>query len=291
MKKLKIEEIGKKIKDFYNMSFAIYKYTANGFIFYVNDICYYFLPCDFEENYLKLLLQLQQEIFLKGIKCHEFILNKKGEILSDGFVLLKVNVVIEEIDFDDVRAFHIPIDTKLYSEYVAMPDFWRKKIDYLEFQLSELSTSVLINNSFDYYLGVSELILRYLNDVPRDNTTLYLSHKEFKSLNSLDFYNPLYFTFDYYLRDVAHYIKLKNDFELLYSILDQYSFTKYEYAYFFARICFPFQYFNLLSTSLLNGEGEKELGVYLLQNKKYEDFLLQMEKVFGIYIFSWIQND
>ncbi len=286
---LDIEELKKLVYANYQMQIDSYKEISEGYVFFNNDVCYYFVPSVFDVSYLQMVYEIQKEATKKGVRCHEFVLNSKGGLVSEHYILFKLNTLIDEITFDDIRAFSISVDSSFIKEYVSMPDFWRKKIDYLEFQLSELSSSILINNSFDYYLGVAEIILKYLHEIPDDKGVLCLSHKEFKSLNSLDFYNPLYFTFDYYLRDVAYFIKFTNDFELLYSILDTYSFRPYEYAYFFSRMCFPFFYFNLLSEVLLNEKNEKQLGKYILQNKEYENFLFHMEKIFGVYIFSWLE--
>ena len=80
---------------------------------------------------------------------HDFIFNKEGNLLSEGYVLFKCNVLNDEIVFDDIMIFSSVNIVDNNDQYVSMDKFWEAKIDYLERQLSEMSSSHLINNSFE----------------------------------------------------------------------------------------------------------------------------------------------
>ena len=119
---------------------------------------------------------------------------------------------------------------------------------------------------------------------------LVLSHKIFKSKSTIDFYNPLYATCDLYLRDIAYYIRISNEWDLLYNILDNYKFSNYEYAYFFVRMVFPFEYFSNLEDILIDKKTEDKLLDIINNYKNYEKYLLKMQEIFGIWVFSWLRE-
>ena len=102
-------------------------------------------------------------------------------------------------------------------------------------------------------------------------------------------YSPLNVGVDLPLKDIAAYIRIKNDHNLLYELLDKQNYNDYQYL--FVRMTFPFNYFYEVSNVLLDNKNNKSLikivdGVY-----DYEKYLLTMEKAFGIYIFSWIKKE
>lgn len=272
-----------------NYKIAIDNYFEhdNGIVFTLNGCNYFYLSTVYDEDYLNMLADITLEL-KNRIKLHEFVLNKDGKILSDGYVLLKMHGFIDEIDLNDVRKFIIPVNSKYHKYFVNMIDFWHKKIDYLELQVIELCNNKLINNSFDYYLGIAEMLLIYLGHY-NNNYDLYLSHKVFKSLSNIDFYNPLNITFDSKYRDLAYYIRISNDSNLLNEVIKYVS--KEEYNYFFVRLVFPFEYFEALNNVLVDKKQEKELVNIINNIDNYENWIKEIEDLLGIHIFNWLKKE
>lgn len=276
------------LKKFYEIEIDQFEEVNEGILFCIDGIYYYFIKTIFDEDYLKKTYDICFFIRSKNIRIHDFVLNNKGSLLSDGFVLFKINTFVENVRIEDVSLFNIIIN-EYKDEYVSFEKFWEDKIDYLELQLSELSTSKLVNNSFDYFVGISELLLSFYKDNYLYDGNVYLVHKSFKSLSTLDFYNPLNITLGCRYKDVVSYIKMTSNFELLYNLLAKISTN--EKVYLFCRMCFPFKYFDIVNDIVLNDKSEEVL-IDIVENVSfYEKFLLEMEKVFGIYLFHWIKKE
>lgn len=271
----------------YNISIDNYYEHDNGIVFSLNGCNYFYLSTLYDEAYLNMLADIIVQLKNK-IRLHEFVLNKDGKILSNGNVLLKMHGFIDTIDLHDIKNYPLQVNPKYQKFFVSMIDFWYKKIDYLELQVTELCDNKLINNSFDYFLGIAEMLLIYLRHF-NNNYDLYLSHKVFKSLSSIDFYNPLNMTFDSKYRDLAYYIRLSNDTNLLEKAIKY--VNKDEYNYFFVRLVFPFEYFEALNDVLIDKKQEKELVNIINNIDKYEEWILMVEDLLGIHIFNWLKKE
>ena len=274
------------LEKYYKIKVDNYYAYNNGIIFFLNGDYYYFVETVYDDDYINMIVDIVIELKNK-IRFHEFILNKDGAIKSNNYVLLKINGLIDDINLVDINNFCLPIDIKYNKYFVNMVDFWYKKIDYLEMQIVELSDNLLINNSFDYYIGISELLLIYLNK-NMNNYNLYLSHKVFNSISNIDFYNPLNITFDSKYRDIAYYIRATNDIDLLFKILD--NMDKNEYVFLFVRLVFPFEYFNALNEVLIDKKDENCLIKIVNNIDSYEQWIKKISDIFGIHIFNWIEK-
>ena len=275
------------LKKYYNISVDNYYEYDNGIIFTLNGCNYFYLSTIYDQAYLEMLANIILELKNK-IRLHEFVLNKDGNILSDGYVLLRMHGFIDTIDLNDINKYTIEVNSSHYKYFINMVDFWYKKIDYLELQVTELSDNKLINNSFDYYVGIAEMLLIYLKQY--DNKyNLYLSHKVFKSLSNIDFYNPLNMTFDSKYRDLAYYIRLNKDVELLEKVI-KYT-NKNEYNYLFVRLVFPFEYFEALNNVLIDKKNEKELVSIINNIDNYEEWIQTIEDILNIHIFNYIKKE
>lgn len=276
------------LSEYYNIFIDDYKEYKDGLIFQVDGINYYLVKTSYDTAYINELIKVCEEVRKQNVLLHDFIKNKNNEFLSNGYILFKINVLMDDIDLNDIKKFNSIDSNKYLKEYIKMEDFWQNKIDYFEVQISELSDNKLINHSFDYYIGIAEIIILFLKKHPTKND-LCLSHKSLDSISTLEFYNPLNITFDLKLKDMASYIRMTNNYELLNDLLDQIDWS--DKAYLFTRMVFPFRYFNIISDMVVDNEEEHEL-INLLNNvKKYEAYLSQMQKMFGIYIFSWIKKE
>ena len=276
------------LSEYYGIVINYYKEYKDSLIFQVNGINYFLVKTFYDSTYINELIKVCEEVRKQNILLHDFIRNKNNEFLSNGYILFKINVLMDDIDLNDIKRFNSIDCNKHLKEYIKMEDFWQNKIDYFEVQISELSDNKLINHSFDYYIGIVEIIILFLKKHPTKND-LCLSHKSLDSISTLEFYNPLNITFDLKLKDMASYIRMTSNYELLNDLLDQIDWS--DKAYLFTRMVFPFRYFNIISDMVVDNEEEHEL-INLLNNvKKYEVYLSEMQKIFGIYIFSWIKKE
>ena len=275
----------KRLNKYYGIDINEFKEYNDGIIFFVGGDYYYFVKSLYDEEYINFLFNICTE--LKNIKLHSFVFNKENKLISDGYVLFKLNNLIDDITIQDIYSF-INVDCSKYkNDYIFMDKFWEDKIDYLEIQLTELSNNKLINNSFDYFVGIAEILIGYLKDnFDKESLNLCLSHRCFNSLSTIEFYNPLNISFDIYLKDIASYIRITKNRELLLDVIDKESRNLNYLKYFFVRMVFPFSYFREVSNVLIDGKNNEGLVKIVNNEYEYECYIYEMEKIFGIYIFS-----
>lgn len=277
------------LKEYYGIEIKEYKEYNDGILFFVNDTNYYLTKTFFDKIYVDKCYEFYLILKTRKIKIHDFVFNKNHELLSEEYVLLKLNDFIEQVTFNDVYLFSNIIVNE-YKDYIDMLSFWYKKIDYLEKQVTELSKNRLVNYSFDYFVGISEqLLLYYKNNYIKQSDNIYLAHRALNSLDSIDFYNPLNIMGGDKYKDIISYIRLKSDWDLFLELLDKVNSN--DKIYIFVRMCFPFRYFDLVSDIVLEGKSDEELAILLSKIKEYEDYLIEVEKVSGIHLFSWIKKE
>ena len=274
------------LKKYYKIDIKDYQKYKDGIIFQIDGINYLFTKCYFNKEYIDNLYQICNNF--KQLKLHDFVFNKDKQLISEEYILFKINVLIDNITLEDIIKFN-SIDCNMYkNNYISMQTFWENKIDYLEIQISELSDNPLINKSFDYYIGIAEILIQYLKKHPL-NIDLCLSHKGLHSINSLEFYNPLYLSFDLKYKDLATYIRQTNDYNLLFKIIDN-RVDDTNYNYFFVRMIFPFDYFDIISDMVIDLEEEKILVNMLNNIEEYEKYIGEIQDIFGIYLFPWLKK-
>ena len=99
----------------------------------------------------------------------------------------------------------------------------------------------------------------------------------------------MYVTLDLKLRDIASYIVLNKDYDLLYKIIT--NLNDYERLFLFCRLIIPYKYFELLDDVITKELDDKELVKYINNYKVYEDYVRDIEKIFNINIFKWIKKE
>lgn len=277
------------LKKYYGIEIVDYSVYDEGILFFVDGEKYYFTKCHYDKEYVDYLFQICNQF--STIPLHRFVLNKNGEILSSTYVLFRLTVFVDEITLYDIKRFQSISCDDYLQDYLFMDKFWEDKIDYLEVQLSELSDNKLINNSFDYYVGVGEILISYLKKTYyKGNIHLCLSHKCLNSVSTIDYYNPLHISIDHPLKDMASYIRMTSNEELLLNTIEQIK-NQDDLHYFFVRMVFPFSYFDEISKVIVDKAEEKNVITMINQVASYEDYLWRMEKIFGITLFSWIKKE
>ena len=219
------------------------------------------------------------------------------------YVLIRLKGIInDEITLKDIIDNNTKYRTKNNKNNIDLNSLWSKKIDYLEYQVSELGTNYdEVLNSFSFFVGLSENAISYLNvnNINYDNTHKTISHLRIKN-NTLfiDYYNPMNILIDYDIRDYAEYIKYKllitddidNDIKY---ILNNADLSIDDIKLLYARLMFPTFYFDKVEEILIDKKEEKELDKYIDIIPRYinmlKDVYLEINKKgISIDIPEWI---
>lgn len=281
------------LKEKYKIEIDDYYEYKGGIIFFLDGDRYYFVKHNYDDEFFNILIEMIQELKTKQVYLHEFILDKLGRVNADGYCLMKIIIFGDEITEKEMQRFYAirNFNEEFYKQYVSLIELWYKKLDYLEYQVSELSNRLIINNSFDFYLGITEVVLQYLNNFSDVSMKQYLSlaHRSLSSFNVIDFYNPLNIIIDIYTRDLGLYVKNNQDYDYLYQFMQNASHD-YAYYYLYARLILPSDYFKILEDILLDNQQEKELSNYINKYLEYEEYIKCIDEMFGFSLFSWIKK-
>ena len=244
------------IKFYYNIYPDTLYEILNGYYFFVGDIKYYFVLFDRDIKEIEFLVKISNDLYNKNILVDTFIQNKDGKfyvILEDKvYVMLRVNSIESDLlNIKDIVYFN----NLLISDNVKSIDsnwaiLWGKRVDEFESMVSELNTELpIVQESFDYFVGLAENAIVYFNEAVMStslaNTKINLNHKRIpEMLYSGYINNPLTFTFDYDVRDVSEYIKLKFfkssiDYAEIEDLILSGHYSKGSLMILFARLMYP----------------------------------------------------
>ena len=217
-----------------------------------------------------------------GILCHDILLNKDGKIISnyDGknYLLLrdaintKGNITENELINSDLILN--------YKEENGLKNKWQIKNDYYEEEINKVyKDNKYIKESFDYYIGLSELAITLLNYVNFNNVMYYVQHNRLKYNESLiDYFNPINMVVDSRVRNIALYIKsnfFENDilFHDVVNIINKMNLNNDEAILFIARLLYPDYYFDLCDDIIDENYNNDKLIICIKKNVSYEAFL------------------
>lgn len=252
------------------------------------------------------IYNLTLEMINDHIPLYKIILTKDNNILflyENNYYILMIlpNIKNKIISYEDILAFnYVPVNTKYKSiDKSSWPYFWSKKIDYLEYQFSQIEKKYpLIRKCLNYYIGIWENSISYYNDnIIIDNVPKVVCHKRITVKSDLlEFFNPLNLVIDYKERDIADYIK---------SYIYEENYTK-EKIFFFvksiplednsiirfiSRIMFPSTYFDLYEEIIYDKRDETILEKVIANRKSY-DFLIKIVfeyyQKYNIPMIDWI---
>lgn len=276
------------LREYYDIKIDYYREYNDGIVFFVNGDYFYFFKTFLSSIDVESLYKIYLSLKRRGIVLHDYVFNNNNEILSNQYVLIKLNYLITDIDISDISRLSVMLneDVELKDDFI---NNWLTKIDYLEKQVVELSNNQLVNNSFDYFVGIAEALLTFYQDNYSNNNDNYLVHTCFRTLNTIDFYNPINLSVGNKYKDIVSYIKLTNNWELLGSILDVVDIN--DRFYIFIRLCFPFEYFLSVNSFLVDSTDEKEILNIINRLDEYERYLNKIDDLFGYKLFYWTKKD
>lgn len=281
------------IEYFYNIKIPELYQDNNIYYFFLGITKYYLCTLNRPIDDLETLKQLCLELKAKNVITYDFVLNIEGKIFTSynnvNYVLLKSpkyenqKITYNDINYIMLNTYDIKIDKKLLrNDWINL---WCEKIDYYEYQISELSRKYkILHNTIDYYIGLGENAISYLvNNKEKNNEERFvLSHKRIKtSFNSFGFYNPLSYIIDSRVRDTTEYIKdaFFNDMIGINEVKNIITYNNYnydEYVLFIARLLFPSYYFDVYDEIINNNLDENNIMKIVNKSDDYERFLSQI---------------
>ena len=281
------------IEYFYNIKISEIYHDNNIYYFFLGITKYYLCPLNRPIEDLEPLKQLCLELKTKNILTYDLVLNIEGKLYTVynnvNYVLLKSpkyenqKITYNDINYIMLNTYDIKIDKKLLRNNWI--NLWSEKIDYYEYQISELSRKYkILHNTIDYYIGLGENAISYLvnNQQKNKQERFILSHKRIKTnYNSFEFYNPLSYIIDSRVRDTTEYIKdaFFNDMIGINEVKNIIIYNNYnydEYVLFIARLLFPSYYFDIYDEIINNDLDENNIIKIVNKTKDYEIFLSQI---------------
>lgn len=270
---------------------------------------YYFTKWKRSLEEFQELLNLIYELQIRKIPAFSFIINVEGNYLTkineDLYVLVEVDNPLHEYGLTDMlgRNKILRLNKKKSMLYRNnWKRLWSEKVDYLEYQISEMGKKYpIILNSFSYFAGLAENAICYLNNLSlsTDNLPVVLAHRRVSFPNlRLNYDNPLNFIFDVEVRDVAEYIKSMVFINEELSYIELKAFLDISHPDFnslillYARLLYPSYYFDLHEKIINEDEAEESLLKVIDFIPRQEIFLKKAWNIINDYIpipsISWL---
>ena len=300
------------IEYYYNLSIDKLYIEKDNYHFILFNHDFYFVFFKRTKKDLEEILELVNELNQKGIYTHKLLMNINKSFLTKvddlDYILIEVTNKDDIISINDMLNYNKILSLngekkELYRNNWAY--LWSTKVDYFESQLSEIKADKIILNTFDYYLGLTENAIYYVNNINNKYKMSFvdkivLSRKRILYTNyNLNYYNPLTFIFDLEVRDIAEYIKscfFKEDDAMLELItyLKSTKLTIYSYNMLFARLLYPSYYFDMYDEVINKNEDSQKLLNIISKVNDYELFLKKAYKQISLYAMlediSWLKS-
>lgn len=300
------------INYYYNFDLTEIEENNNyaSFNYYGED--FYFVFFNRTEEELKDIVAICTELKGKGIRVHDIIINRESSFVTkvgdNYYMLLKLNSYKDEdINFISLCEYSSKLKLNSYNSKLYRNnwgDLWSKKVDYFEYQITELGRDKkIILDSFSYYIGLAENAISYVNKINKvigisDNDSITLSHRRiFYPNTNLNYLNPLSFIFDLEVRDIAGYLKVEffngeDSFLDLQTYLKIRKLTPYSYHMLYARLLYPSYYFDIYEDIMNNNGDEEKLIPIIKKVDEYEEFLkkayIEISKYTNLERIDWI---
>lgn len=288
------------IRYYYGINIEEYKEKNEEIIFTSNGITYEFVICDGNIN---LLMEVYTILVAYHVYCHEIIVNKNNTILTNynnkNYVLIKKHIDNNDtVNLNNIYNYDISVKTNQKLNWKVL---WEKKLDYYEYQISELGLKYnKLRESFRYYSGLCECAISLLNYVDYNNIRMGISHKRVNNDETInEFTNPLNIIIDNITRDLASYIQSsvmhgKTDVNEVTDFIKNINLTSDEYILFMSRLIYPSYYFDIYDSIIQEKLDENAVDEVIKKNSSYELFLrkiyLFIKNKSNIPYIEWLHN-
>lgn len=281
-----------KIRYEYKIDVDELEEQINYYHFQFNNQDFYLTKIRRNMNEFQDLIKLYQELLTKNYPVHQIIptVNNSLTILvnDEAYILLLVTNPNQEYNLNDMLKMGdmLVVNSSHNSlERTSWAQLWSDKIDYFEYQISELGKDKkVVINTFGYFVGLCENAISYVNDtnltIKPVNSKMVLSHKRvFYPNTHLNYDNPLNMIFDLEVRDVAEYLKKEALYDLDYALIDLQTYLKirkldlYSLSMLYARLIYPSYYFDLYEKVMNFNVDEDCLIKIMEKTPQIEEFL------------------
>ena len=302
------------INYYYNLNPTKITKHFNYYYFFINYELYYFTPYTRKPSDLNAIYNLNQTMNNLNININKIIINKDNNpltiIKNTPYILMKIYININkpltlpEISY--ISNIKLNYDSNLMrSNWLSL---WTKKIDYLEYhQEQNYQKYPLISKSFDYFVGLAENAISYINytinnELPDKSDIGVISHDTIKIDDTIyNLYNPLNIIIDHKSRDLAEYIKIsffKDNYQII-EELDEYFkynyYSKYAICLLIARILYPSFYFDTYDNIINKHKRESSILKITSRIEEYELYLKEiieyLNKYYPIKEINWLKKE
>ncbi len=289
-----------KIMLFYNLENIEVSKNGDNYFFRIKDKMFSFEKIYSISKFKEMLSFLNKTGYLRSFKIIKNIYGQDTTLIDNTWFVLLMHYE-EKIDlYQEIMHPFFISGTNIYPE--RWDFLWIRKIDYYEYQVVHVSPYYpILVESFNYFIGLAENAISYVNynfySKSRNDAKISLCHFRISLQN---FFDPLNFTIDYYVRDVAEYFKFLF-FSYQYKDFDFESFLKNsnlsfdDFVLLYSRLLFPSYYFDLYDDILNKQVSENQLKKIIFRQNEYYMFLQYIYDVICTFVFippiSWIKKE
>ena len=297
----------KIINNFYKLFPSKLYVIDNGFRFFARDYEYLFLTYYDNIENLKVLADVSNKLYYKKIYVNTFVPTVEGSLYVDvegvNYVLFRINSSVKDCyNLNDVSKFNYSFNSYDYNlKIVPWFRVWSDKVDLLENTMADLNKEYpLLQEVFPYYIGLAENAISYCRNAiqPNENLLITINHNRVGIEDTFEYlYNPLTFTFDYDVRDIAEYIKNKFlfhslDFAEVESLFKNHKFSKTSLILLFSRLLYPSYFFDICKLIREEEKEESVLEKLILKSDAYEELLndiyFLIKKIYDVPKIDWL---
>lgn len=295
------------INYYYNLYADKIHQTNQKYRFETNNQKYVLMPVDRTNEEVKELYNLTLNLYQKNFLCHQFVLNKDGNLITiinniPYALFIVYNDSNLEINLEDIIKLSDLKSTEKSLRRDNWLELWKGKVDYIEYQMSQFGKKYpLINESLNYYIGLSETSISLLQYIPNYQNDVVVNHRRLRfNTTVFEFYNPLNFVLDTRVRDVIEYFKsLFFQGEDITEDLKRYIYinklNRVECLLLLARLIFPTFYFDLYEDILISNLDEKVILKILNKASDYQKFIsniyMYLKDFINIPEIEWLKKD
>ena len=275
------------LNEYYDLKIEHYKECNEGIIFFIGGNKYYLYKLNNDDSVENTRELYEYVISKSNVKLHNILLNKYGEISSDGYVLMLLRVVDSDITINDVYLFNLCNMNEYKKQYIDIGDRWLRRVDYLEDKLNKNIIDSKVRYVFDYYSSIIEILVKFLGNIDINAIDLVLAHKKSYN-NTIDYYNPFNLVIDLKYRDLIYYLDSIGELEQIFKYCTYINENDRKYMFF--RILLPSKVIYTIELYLNDVAGIEDIEVYLNNISDYESYLSKYEELFDYYVFKHLKR-
>lgn len=247
-------------------------YKDKNIYFFFNDEKYYVLKCN-DSKKLKDLNNFINSLSNKRINVSELIETKNGklsfEYKNNEYVIIKMPEMEKvKVNLKDILKYNINVGNNFdfikQDEYIYMTNL----VDYFEEKMIGYSEEYpLLQTYFNYYVGLSENAISYLNNCIKENSSLIiysLSHKKIRNCTLGEIVDITNITYNYRMKDIAEYIKYKiinreEWYTEIESLFKSFNLNEFDYKFIYCSTIFPDYFYDLIQNIIDGDRKENEI--------------------------------